>query len=334
MVFCFTRRVLGLLVFLGCLVFSGIAGAQKAQAQQVHIKRTYFNAGRQLHEEYQYVSTSTNRFSKQGYYKECNEDGTLWRKHSYRNNKAEGRQLEYSALDGETWLQYDMTVRNSLMNGPYIRYSGPSERMSAGSYVNGEQAGQWKFYCPEDHEVYTCRDDKKEGPATLFHKNGKVANQYADRNDEHYDDGDVKGFYEDGSPKKSGHFTDGEMNGKFLARYPNGQLRYEENYAVGSREGRFLGFGQSGDTITDDHYQGDVLRAHRKSAQKVAMETQKTIIAKRGKVDEMLSTTRNVLDDVLSREDLISEKAGTSGTLPPATSAYSRIYDKLGGVYN
>lgn len=255
MVFCFTRRVLGLLVFLGCLVFSGIAGAQKAQAQQVHIKRTYFDyAGRQLHEEYQYVSTSTNRFSKQGYYKKYNEDGTLWRKHSSRNNKTEGRQLEYSTLDGETRLQYDMTVHNNLRNGPYIRYSGPSERMSAGSYVNGEQAGQWKFYCPEDHEVYTCRDDKKEGPATLFHKNGKVADQYADRNDEHYDDGDVKGFYEDGSPKKSGHFTDGEMNGKFLARYPNGQLRYEENYAVGSREGRFLGFGQSGDTITDDHY--------------------------------------------------------------------------------
>jgi len=275
MIFHFTRRVVGLLFFWGCLIFSGAAGAQRAQVQQAHIKRTYFDyAGRQLHEEYQYVSTPTNRFSKQGYYKEFNEDGTLWRKHNYRNNKADGRQLEYSTSDGETWLQYDMAVRNNLMNGPYIRYSGPGERISAGNYVNGERAGQWKFYYPEGHEVCTYRDDKKEGPATLYYKNGKVADQYNYRDDEKYNDGDVKAFYEDGSPKKSGHFTDGEMDGKFLAWYSNGQLRYEENYVAGSREGRILAFGQRGDTLADDRYMNDILVAHRKSAQEVAQAQQ------------------------------------------------------------
>ena len=64
-----TRRVIGLLFLMVCRGFSGIAGAQKAQAQQVYIKRTFFDyAGRQLQEEYQYVSTATNRFSKQGFY--------------------------------------------------------------------------------------------------------------------------------------------------------------------------------------------------------------------------------------------------------------------------
>ena len=266
------RTFLFLLAFLGVALSSQ---AQKAPASKALIKRTYYDyQGRQLHEEYQYVSTPTNRFSKQGYYKEYNEDGTLWRHHQYRNNKAEGRQREYSTTDGETWLEYDIMVRSALRNGLYIRYSGPGEKMSSGNYVNGSREGQWKFYYPEGHEVCTYRDDKKEGPATLFYKNGKVADQYAYRNDEHYDDGDVKGFYEDGSPKKSGHFIDGEMDGQFLAWYPNGQLRYEENYVAGSREGRFLGFGQAGDTITDDRYAQDILVGHRKSTQELVQDKQ------------------------------------------------------------
>ena len=334
MIFRFTRRVVGLLFFWGCLIFSGAAGAQKAQVQQAHIKRTYFDyAGRQLHEEYQYVSTPTNRFSKQGYYKEFNEDGTLWRKHSYRSNKADGRQLEYSTSEGETWLEYDILVRNNLRNGPYIRYSGPGERMSAGNYVNGERAGQWKFYYPEGHEVCTYRDDKKEGPATLYYKNGKVADQYSYRNDEKYNDGEVKAFYEDGSPKKSGYFTNGEMDGKFLAWYPNGQLRYEENYVAGSREGRILAFGQRGDTLADDRYLNDIMVAHRKSAQEVALQAEEAQRAKREKAADMLATARYVLDDVLQREDLIKEKAGASVTLSSARSAYATIHDKLALAY-
>ena len=323
------HRIVGLLVFLGCLMQATAGMAQKAPASQAHVKRTYYDyQGRQLHEEYQYVSTPTNRFSKQGYYKEYNEDGTLWRKHSYRNNKADGRQLEYSTSDGETWLEYDILVRNNLRNGPYIRYSGPGEKMSSGNYANGSREGPWKFYYAEGHEVCTYRDDKKEGPATLYYKNGKVADQYSYREDEKYNDGDVKAFYEDGSPKKSGHFTEGEMDGKFLAWYPNGQLRYEENYVAGSREGRILAFGQGGDTLADDRYAHDILVAHRKSAQDVAMEKQKALTATREKVDKMMSTAQYILEDVLFLEERALQKNGTSDALPP-TSAYTRIYDKL-----
>ena len=46
-----TRRVIGLVFLMVCRGFSGIAGAQNAQAQQVYIKRTFFDyAGRQLQE--------------------------------------------------------------------------------------------------------------------------------------------------------------------------------------------------------------------------------------------------------------------------------------------
>lgn len=319
-------------IFLFLAAFNGLAlsgQAQKGPAAKALIKRTYYDyQGRQLHEEFQYVSTSINRYSKQGYYKEYNEDGTLWRKHQYRNNKAEGRQLEYYTSDGQTWVEYDITVRNNLRNGPYVRYGGPGERMSAGNYVNGSREGQWKFYYAEGHEVCTYRDDKKEGPATLFYKNGKVADQYAYREDEKHNDGDVKAFYEDGSPKKSGHFTDGQMDGQFLAWYPNGQLRYEENYVTGNREGRILAFSPRGDTLADDRYVNDIMVAHRKSAQEVEMEAQKETMAKREVVSKMLSTARNTLDDVLFLEERAQEKSGAASALP-AASAYAQIYDQL-----
>ena len=316
-----------------CLALLGIVAtsyAQKASAPKALVKRTYHDyQGRQLHEEYQYTSTPTNRYCKNGYYKEYNEDGTLWRKHMYRNNKAEGRQLEYQTTDGEIWLEYDMTVRNGLMSGPYTRYSGPGERMSAGNYANAERVGQWKFYYPEGHEVCTYVDDKKEGPATLYYKNGKVADQYAYRNDEKYNEGDVKAFYEDGSPKKSGHFTNGEMDGKFLAWYSNGQLRYEENYVAGSREGRILAFGERGDTLANDQYVNDILVMHRKSAQEVTLEAETVQRAKCAKAANMVETARYVLDDVLQREELAKEKAGVSTTLSSPRSVYAAIYDKL-----
>lgn len=279
-------RIFLLLAAFMSQAFSG--QAQKSAAAKPLIKRTYYDyQGRQLHEEFQYVSTPTNRFSKQGYYKEFNEDGTLWRKHQYRNNKAEGRQLEYATTDGETWLEYDIMVRNNLRNGPYIRYSGPNERMSAGNYVNGSREGQWKFYYPEGYEACTYRDDKKEGPATLFYKNGQVADQYAYREDEKYNDGDVKAFYENGNPKKSGHFTDGQMDGQFLAWYPNGQLRYEENYAAGNREGRILAFSERGDTLADDRYVNDIMVAHRKSAQEQEMAAQRAQIKAQERLEQL-----------------------------------------------
>ena len=253
---------------LGLLVCLGTA----AQAQQVHIKRTYYDfQGRQLHEEFQYVSTPTNRYSKSGYYKEYNQDGTLWRKQNFRNNKTEGRQLEYETTGGETWVKYDMMVRNNLMNGPYIRYGAPNQKMAAGNYVNGEQSGRWTFYYPEGYEVCTYEDNEKEGPATLYWKSGKVSDHYLYRRGEKYNaDGDINTFYEDGKPHKRGHFTDGKMNGRFLAWYPNGQLRYDETYVAGSREGRFLGFAQNGDTLTDDSYRDNTMYRHRQSSGEVA----------------------------------------------------------------
>lgn len=249
-------------------------------AQQVYVKRTYYDYNRQhLHEEYQFIRTANKQEVKNGYYKEYDEQGVLWKKGTYRNGHAEGRQLEYLNVDGQPQLQYDITVRNNVAHGPYIRYKGPNDKMSAGTYVNGSREGTWTFYYAEGYEVCTYQNDAKEGPAALYYAGGKLAEQYTYRNDKRYNDGDTKSFYEDGRPKKSGHFTDGLMDGKFLAWYPNGQLRYEENYVNDIPQGRFLAYSEDGQLTTDDTYADGQLIEHKKTAQEIAEEAQRQELA-------------------------------------------------------
>lgn len=266
----FFRLSLRVLMALNMLL---LAGAALGQAPQVRVRRTYYDyAGQQLHEEYQYIQTAGTRYCKHGYYKEYDEEGVLWKKGSYRHNQAEGRQLEYLNVSGQPQLQYDITVRHGVAHGPYTRYKGPGEKMSAGSYVNGSREGTWKFYYSDVYEVCTYEHDQKQGRATLYYKNGQVAERYAYRNDERYNDGAVENFYEDGSPKKSGYFTEGRMNGKFLAWYPNGQLRYEEHYVQGQNQGQVLAYDEAGNVLTNDLYEAGVLVRHEKSAQEIAEE--------------------------------------------------------------
>ncbi|WP_165903708.1 toxin-antitoxin system YwqK family antitoxin [Hymenobacter gummosus] len=261
------RRFRPLALLTGLLL--GLAHA--AGAQQVLLKRTYYDLSRRrLHEEYQYIRTAAVPECKHGYYKEYDEQGVLWKKGNYRHNQAEGRQLEYLNAAGQPQLQYDVTVRHGIAHGPYIRYRGANEKMSAGNYVNGSREGVWHFYYAEGYEVCRYQNDKKEGPAALYYTGGKLAEQYAYRNDERYNDGDIQSFYEDGSPKKSGHFTAGLMNGRFRAWYPNGQLRYEENYVDDAPEGRFLAYSEAGELITDDVYAAGRLVEHKQTAREMA----------------------------------------------------------------
>lgn len=210
-------------LFLAALLSLALSGyAQKTPAQKALIKRTYYDfAGRQLHEEYQYVSTPTNRFSKQGYYKEYNEDGTLWRKHQYRNNKAEGRQLEYYTTDGETWVEYDMMVHNALLNGPYIKYDGPDDKRLAGNYVNGEKAGTWIEYGSDGSQQ-----------ATYYVHNEPCT-------------GTVEERYANGKLRRSVEYYQGMRSGLTQYWFPSGQLKSQTPYRYDKPDGATITYSEN-----------------------------------------------------------------------------------------
>lgn len=244
-------RIFLLLAAFFSLDFSGYA--QKSPAAKVLSKRTYYDyQGRQLHEEYQYIKTATNHDCKHGYYKEYNRDGTLWRKHNYRNNRAEGHQLEYFTSDGQPWLEYDMTVHNDLMNGPYVRYGEPGKRMMAGNYVDGYKEGLWTFYEPDGKydldgkKVYTYHHDQKNGVAYFYSADGTLREQQQYRDDKLYGEGEVKAYDEAGKLISSGTYHNDLRDGVFQNWYPNGQLHSEQTYRHDQKEGPSTWYRENG----------------------------------------------------------------------------------------
>lgn len=242
--------------FLFLAAFFGLAlngQAQKAQASKVLIKRSYYDhQGQQLHEEYQYIQTATNRNSKHGYYKEFNRDGTLWRKYNYRNNKADGQQLEYFTSGGQPWLEYNMTVHNDLTNGPYVRYSGPGKRVMEGNYVNGYKEGLWTFYEPDGKygfdgkKAYTYHEDQKNGVAYFYSADGILREQQQYRDNELYGEGEIKNYDEAGKLKAAGTFHNEQREGVFLSWHPNGQLRSKKTYRHNHEEGPSTWYQENG----------------------------------------------------------------------------------------
>ena len=242
--------------FLFMVAFVGLAlhgQAQKAPTSKALIKRTYYDyQGRQLHEEYQYIQTATNRNCRHGYYKEYNRDGTIWRKHNFRNNRAEGRQLEYFTSGGQPWLEYDMTVHGDLMNGPYVRYSGPGKRMMAGNYANGFKEGLWTFYEPDGKfgldgkQAYTYHQDQKNGVAYFYSADGVLREQQQYRDDKLYGEGQVKSYDEAGRLKSSGTYYNDQREGVFRNWYSNGQLHSEKTYRHDEEEGPSTWYRENG----------------------------------------------------------------------------------------
>lgn len=169
------------------------------------------------------MATPTNRFSKQGYYKEFNEDGTLWRKHNYRNNKAEGRQLEYYTTDGETWVEYDMMVHNALLNGPYIKYDGPNDKRLAGKYVNGEKVGTWIEYGTDGSQqaTYYVHNEPYTGTVTERYGNGQL--------------------------RRSAEYYQGMRSGLTQYWFPSGQLKSQTHYRYDKPDGATITYSEKGE---------------------------------------------------------------------------------------
>ena len=242
------RRVVGLLVFLGCSVLSQVSVAQKGQAS---IVRTYYDYRKQvLHEEYQFTRTANKLVVKNGYYKGYYENGMIKEKSFYINDKLNGSSTLYEDFDKGPEPSVVYTYKFGKRNGL--------------TTIWGYDGGR-RYKTLEGRFV----DDVKEGRQVDYDKDGsrKVSNYSAGVLNGEYIEYDTTGqpilegylnegekfsgtldeAFDNGKPSKSVTYNDGRRAGPTQTWYPNGKLRTLTQYRNGQQDGPTLHYLETGE---------------------------------------------------------------------------------------
>ena len=242
------RRVVGLLVFLGCSVLSQVSVAQKGQAS---IVRTYYDYRKQvLHEEYQFTRTANKLVVKNGYYKGYYENGMIKEKSFYINDKLNGSSTLYEDFDKGPEPSVVYTYKFGKRNGL--------------TTIWGYDGGR-RYKTLEGRFV----DDVKEGRQVDYDKDGsrKVSNYSAGVLNGEYIEYDTNGqptlegylnegekfsgtqdeAFDNGKPSKSVTYNDGRRAGPTQTWYPNGKLRTLTQYRNGQQDGPTLHYLETGE---------------------------------------------------------------------------------------
>ena len=242
------RRMVGLLVFLGCSVLSQVSVAQKGQAS---IVRTYYDYRKQvLHEEYQFTRTANKLVVKNGYYKGYYENGMIKEKSFYINDKLNGSSTLYEDFDKGPEPSVVYTYKFGKRNGL--------------TTIWGYDGGR-RYKTLEGRFV----DDVKEGRQVDYDKDGsrKVSNYSAGVLNGEYIEYDTTGqpilegylnegekfsgtldeAFDNGKPSKSVTYNDGRRAGPTQTWYPNGKLRTLTQYRNGQQDGPTLHYLETGE---------------------------------------------------------------------------------------
>src|SRR5690554_2876543 len=115
---------------------------------------------------------------------------------------------------------------------PYVDYWDNSNTIirSEGSYTNGLENGEWKYYYPDGvlKEKSFYKLGRLDGEVITYYFNGKVKEQgYFDWDRQ---DSLFTGFYLSGDKKEEGNFNRGYKTGLWKYWYPDGAPRMDEKY--------------------------------------------------------------------------------------------------------
>jgi antitoxin component YwqK of YwqJK toxin-antitoxin module len=121
--------------------------------------------------------------------------------------------------------------------------------------ADGKKEGAWNRYDSTGKVLYETanyRADSLEGEGKLFYPSGKV------QDIRHYKNGhfvgDYKEFYESGTLKGEGIYTNSKMEGDWKRYYPNGQLQEVVTFKNGNENGAFKEFYENGKPKTEGTY--------------------------------------------------------------------------------
>lgn len=200
-----------------------------------------YNENGELHGDCVWFDIYGNR-SQGGKYKNGGNEGFAnfsrandcnWYSGNFVNDKLDG---EFKLFRSNGALLEVKSLRDNMLNGPWIEYSKSGVVIGKSNYKEGKFDGEYKaFYdngtlFSESHNI----EGEADGDFTKYHLNGKV--------------------------KAEGQFKSGNRIGKWKTYYYNGSLRSEYGYnKKGNVEGWVIKYSENGDTTSKAPYSNGVL---------------------------------------------------------------------------
>ena len=242
------RRMVGLLVFLGCSVLSQVSVAQKGQAS---IVRTYYDYRKQvLHEEYQFTRTANKLVVKNGYYKEYYENGMIKEKSFYINDKLNGSSTLYEDFDKGPEPSVVYTYKFGKRNGLTTIWGydgGRRYKTLEGRFVNDVKEGRQVDYDNDgSRKVSNYSAGVLNGEYIEYDTTGQpILEGYLNEGEKF--SGTLDEAFDNGKPSKSVTYNDGRRAGPTQTWYPNGKLRTLTQYRNGQQDGPTLHYLETGE---------------------------------------------------------------------------------------
>lgn len=245
------RRVVGLLVFLGCSVLSQVSVAQKGQAS---IVRTYYDYRKQvLHEEYQFTRTANKLVVKNGYYKGYYENGMIKEKSFYINDKLNGSSTLYEDFDKGPEPSVVYTYKFGKRNGLTTIWGydgGRRYKTLEGRFVDDVKEGRQVDYDKDgSRKVSNYSAGVLNGEYIEYDANGQPTLEGYLNEGEKFS-GTLDEAFDNGKPSKSVTYNDGRRAGPTQTWYPNGKLRTLTQYRKGQQNGPTLRYLETGEPET------------------------------------------------------------------------------------
>ena len=242
------RRVVGLLVFLGCSALSQVGVAQKGQAS---IMRTYYDYRKQvLHEEYQFTRTANKLVVKNGYYKGYYENGMIKEKSFYVNDRLNGSSTLYEDFDKGPEPSVVYTYKFGKRNGLTTIWGydeGRRYKTLEGRFVNDVKEGRQVDYDKDgSRKVSNYSAGVLNGEYTEYDATGRPTLEGYLNEGEKFS-GTLDETFDNGKPSKSVTYNHGRREGPTQTWYSNGKLCTLTQYRNGQQNGPTLHYLETGE---------------------------------------------------------------------------------------
>lgn len=185
------------------------------------------------------------------------EKGNILEESKFLKGKLEGRHFQKDSEGREIVYHYENNRKEGVHAIYYPRDVTEGEKVKAleAHYKDNELDGLASEFNPSGAQISftTYKGGVKEGPAQLFHRNGKPALSLHFKNDKR--EGESKQFYPSGQLYKEVNFVNDLKEGEEKTYFEDGRLTSIYRYKEGKLDGQAQHWNKSGVLIFEAGYQ-------------------------------------------------------------------------------